>query len=61
MDIIIQVAQEADSCDDDSDPDIIKANHRYSIKTILGSREDFEVSDFFVFSLIRMMGYFRLG
>ncbi len=26
-----------------------------------GSREDFEVAGFFVFSPIRMMGYFRLG
>jgi len=26
-----EVAQEADSCDDDSDPDIIKANHRKSM------------------------------
>ncbi len=27
----------------------------------LRSREESEVADFFVFSLIRIMGYFRLG
>ena len=27
----------------------------------LGSREESKVSGFFVFSLIQMMGYFRLG
>ncbi len=33
----------------------------YTVKQYPGSREESKVADFFVFSHIRMMGYFRLG